>query len=132
MSEIDDAFAALDRMRGAPEVPRGDVTLPNRNLIEPGGRNDDEALLRELGLDDEGTPLSRPAPTRGRAAASEPPAPAVEGASLTDGKGFFMGHEITLSAGEREDLRSLLAQAVLRQLADEQNRIKEHAKKGRK
>ena len=107
--------------RGLEPGPPADVILPNRNMILPEDEERGEDELQGVATPHGPEPEAVPRPGR---PATSPNDPENEGVSLTNGGGYFMGHPLKLNESERNELKSLLAGVVLRQLDEERAKIR--------
>lgn len=116
-----DLIAAIKLQRGEDPGPRHDVVIPNQNIFLPELEDDQQPALKK--------PVE---PARAKLVTPTTPLPDLEGpalseqnegVSLSDGAGFYQGHELRLTGSERQQLRKLLGKVVLRQLKAEHARV---------
>jgi hypothetical protein len=118
-----DLINAIKRQRGESEGPPHDQLIANRNIFDPDLEDSEQPALSvpPVVRAEPGKPLlmpTSPLPDAGTELSAQ-----NEGVSLSDGAGFYQGHELRLTPVERRQLRTLLAKVVLRQLKAERARV---------
>ena len=120
-----DLIAAIHRQRGEPEGPPHDMVIPNRNIFDPDLEDSEQPALKPPSAPMQPIVPPKPPlmPTTPLPDAGSELSAQNEGVSLSDGAGFYQGHELRLTASERRALRVLLGRVVLRQLKAERKRV---------